>query len=155
MPAAKFTRLMAYPRVLGQQAQRLCCLPKGILTLTNSFSSQTSVKLPANLRKANSLTMTGDKSYVDQVLPARCLLRWSFAGAACNMRAWTACAGARGEHALELSVIVQAKDAIGQAQGKATDVYNQAKDTVMGKASLLHSPSQVCYVAGTSANSAC
>ena len=49
---------------------------------------------------------------------------------------------------------MQAKDAIGQAQGKATDVYNQAKDTVMGKASSLKSP-LLHFWAGTAANSAC
>lgn len=35
---------------------------------------------------------------------------------------------------------MQAKDAIGQAQEKATDVYKQAKDTIAGKASSLKSP---------------
>ena len=50
---------------------------------------------------------------------------------------------------------MQAKDAIGQAQEKATDVYNQTKDTVMGKVSPLKSFLQVCYGAGSPATPAC
>ena len=47
---------------------------------------------------------------------------------------------------------MQAKDAIGQAQEKATDVYKQTKDTVLGKVSPLKSFLQVCFLSRQPSN---
>ena len=96
-PSGCSSCMLSRRRVYGLPKGPWTARPKGCaacqnsLTLTNFVNSQTHTNLQQPSLKAHTLTMSGDKSYVDQVLPARlpALLEPRVT------RAWTACAGAR------------------------------------------------------------